>query len=110
MITLDNEIQDLKIKIRALSGIADYSIFNSGPKKIITNMFFFNLEHGQVMSCRPAITKDDDEDDESAVQQLSNWIVMLEIDQIYPSKVNHIGDFYENDHDQMIKEYVFDAD
>lgn len=110
MITLDNEIQDLKIKIRALSGIADYSIFNSGPKKIITNMFFFNLEHGQVMSCRPSITKDDDEDDESSVQALSNWIVMLDIDQIYPSKVNHIGDFYENDHDQMIKEYVFDAD
>ena len=74
MITLDNEIQDLKIKIRALSGIADYSIFNSGPKKIITNMFFFNLEHGHVMSCRSAITKDDDEDDESAVQSLGNWI------------------------------------
>jgi len=38
-------------------------------------MFFFNLEHGQVMSCRPSITKDDDEDDESAVQDLSNWIL-----------------------------------
>ena len=35
---------------------------------------------------------------------------MLDIDQIYPASVNHIGDFYENDHDQMIKEYVFDAD
>nr|DAN15055.1 MAG TPA: hypothetical protein [Caudoviricetes sp.] len=35
---------------------------------------------------------------------------MLEIDQIYPSNINHIEDFYHNDHDQMIKEYVFDAD
>lgn len=69
MILLDNEIQDLKIKIRALSGMADFAIFNSGPKKIVTNMFYFNLERGQVMGCKqPMIEEDED------LLGLDNWI------------------------------------
>ena len=72
MILLDNEIQDLKIKIRALSGMADFAIFNSGPKKIVTNMFYFDLEHGQVMGCKqPTIEEDED------LLGLDNWIKNL---------------------------------
>ena len=69
MILLDNEIQDLKIKIRALSGMADFAIFNSGPKKIVTNMFYFNLERGQVMSCKPPMIEEDED-----LPGLDSWI------------------------------------
>ena len=49
--------------------MADFAIFNSGPKKIVTNMFYFNLERGQVMGCKqPMIEEDED------LLGLDNWI------------------------------------
>jgi PHIKZ082 len=105
MILLDNEIQDLKIKIRTLSGIADFGIFNSGPKKIVTNMFYFNIERGQVMGCKPPVIEEDED-----LPGLDSWIVMLDIDQIHPAEVCYLDVSDSTMADEMVKRFVFDAD
>ena len=69
MIVLDNEIKDLKVKIGVLGGLADFAIFNSGPKKIVTNMFFYNLEKGLVMGTKDPMVEEDEN-----LQSLENWI------------------------------------
>lgn len=105
MIVLDNEIKDLKVKIGVLGGLADFAIFNSGPKKIVTNMFFYNLEKGLVMGTKDPMVEEDEN-----LQSLENWIVMLDIDQIHPAERNYTEGNEEHNIEQMIKCYVFDSD
>lgn len=74
MITLDNEIKDLQVKLPALSGLADYGIFNSGPRKLITKYTWYCYENGYALSTRPSMIE------ESNVLDRSNWIITLNID------------------------------
>lgn len=92
MIFLDDEIKDLQVKIRALSMLADYDNFNSGPKKIVTNMTWFYLERGRVLGTRPTQPfKDAPLPLGSSEEDDSGWIVMLNIDQVTDSsRTNNI--------------------
>ena len=55
-------------------------------------------------------TKDPMVEEDGNIQSLSDWIVMLDIDQIYPAELNYIEGNESHNIDQMIKEFVFDSD
>lgn len=75
---IDRTTKDLEVKIRALSGLAHFDNFKSGPRKIMMNMHYFCLEHGYVMGTRdPNLGNDDEEtepDENGLYQDLSDWI------------------------------------
>ena len=71
MLELDKKTNDLSMVITMLSGISDYGIFNSGPKKIIDAMHYFYLERGKVLATKPARIDGD------KLLGLGNWIVLL---------------------------------
>jgi len=54
-----------------LSGVSDYGIFNSGPKRIIDAMHFFYIERGRVLATKPQIAPDFN------LLGLSDWIVLM---------------------------------
>jgi len=59
MIELDKKTKDLSTVLPMLSGISSYTIFNSGPKKIVDAMHYVYLEKGKVIGTKPARISDD---------------------------------------------------
>lgn len=71
MLVLDNKTTDLKSVMAILSGVSDFDIFDSGPKKLVNAMFFHHLEYGRVLGTRHPRTQSDN------LLGLDNWIVLL---------------------------------
>ena len=68
ILELDKKNNDLKVVLPMLAGVSDYSIFNSGPKRIIDEMHFFYLARGRVLSTKPAVMPDNN------LLGLSDWM------------------------------------
>lgn len=71
ILELDKKTNDLSVVLPMLSGVSDYGIFNSGPKRIIDAMHFFFLERGRVLSTKPSVMPDNN------LLGLSDWIVLM---------------------------------
>jgi len=71
ILELDNKTHDLSVVISMLSGVSDFGIFNSGPKRIIDAMHFFYLERGRVLATKPSVMPDNN------LLGLSDWIVLM---------------------------------
>ncbi|EPU3828997.1 3'-5' exonuclease [Campylobacter coli] len=50
---LDEKTKDYSFSVPTLSGVSDFSIFNSGPKRIVDALQFFSLERGKVLGVKP---------------------------------------------------------
>ena len=106
MITLDKNIRDLEVSIRALSMLADLKVFNSGPKKLVTNFTWFYLENGRVLGTKPKEVKAEAPLPLGKVGE-DGWIVMLNIDQVNDDSGNNAVDGL---HKVNIRRTVYDAD
>jgi len=68
ILVMDNETSDLNAVLPMLSGISNFEIFNSGPKRIMDAMHFYYLEHGKVLGTKSPIVDDKD------LLGLSKWM------------------------------------
>jgi len=68
MIELDKKTKDLSTVLPMLAGYSHFSIFNSGPKKIVDGMHFYVLERGKVLGVRPSRVED------NKILGLDDWI------------------------------------
>ena len=102
MIELDQKTKDLSHVMSMLSGVSDFGIFNSGPKKIIDAMHFFYIEKEKVLGTKPARVQD------NKILGLDDWIVLLPS---YRVKENGLQVIEENP-DLCInaRAHVFDSD
>jgi len=71
VLQLDDKTMDLNQVLPMLSGISNFDIFNSGPKRIVDALHFYYLEHGRVLSCRDPKAEDKD------LLGLGSWITLL---------------------------------
>ncbi len=71
MLELEDKTKDLTTSMPILSGISDYDIFNSGPKKIVDGLHFFYLENGRVIGTKPSKVVND------KILGLDEWIKRL---------------------------------
>jgi len=102
MIELDNKTKDLQVSLPLLSGVSHFDIFDSGPKKLVDNLFFFYLQNGRVLGVRGNNVKND------KILGLDSWIVTLPS---YRIDDNGLIVLEEDDHLRTtIRKYVFDAD
>lgn len=68
MIELDKKTKDLSTVLPMLAGPSSFSIFNSGPKKIVDAMHFYYLSKGSVLGVKESRMGDD------KILGLSDWI------------------------------------
>lgn len=66
---LDKKIKDICVSLPLLSNVSDFSIFNSGPKRIVDALHFFYLSNGKVLSAKPSRVVSD------KILGLDGWIV-----------------------------------
>jgi hypothetical protein len=71
MLHLDEKTTDLKYVLAMLSSVSSFDIFNSGPKRIVSELHFFYLSKGMVLGTRPK-TFDNDK-----LLGLGDWITLL---------------------------------
>jgi len=71
MIELDKKTKDLSTVLPMLSATSHFSIFNSGPKKIVDGMHFYYLEQNKVLGVKPSVVKAD------SILGLDDWIILL---------------------------------
>ncbi len=70
----DEEVKDLSTSITVLSGISEYKIFDSQPKRLIDNLYFFCQEKGKVIACASdQMTADIDKH----VTNMVGWVITL---------------------------------
>ena len=100
----DDKVKDLKQTISVLSGVSEYRIFDSQPKRLIDQLYFLCLEKGMVIATLGDI--EDPLDDH--VVSPKHWIVTL---------ASHMttGDGLENleelpGHSTQLRAHVADAD
>lgn len=95
MIELDNKTLDLQVTLPTYAGTTDFAKFNSQPKKIADQMYFFLLEEGLIQGTvgqiedkpeeeQEADNGDDDNEEsvgnakrEPVVLSLKDWIITL---------------------------------
>lgn len=88
---LDEKTQDLAISLAMFSGVSDYAIFNSQPKRLCNEFHFYLLEQeGRVL----ASTSDEmkDENDDKTVNG-RGWITMLPAHQVLDNGLKCIKEF-----------------
>lgn len=107
MLELDKKTNDLAVSMPLLSGPSDFSIFNSGPKKLVNELHFFYLDNGLVLGTK-GIENDDDK-----ILGLDSWIVLLS--NYYVGAED--GEYIEEDANARIdrianniRGFVYDAD
>lgn len=128
MIELDNKTLDLQVTLPTYAGMTDFAKFNSQPKKIADQMYFFLLEEGKVQGTVGQVeevkedenTEDTSVDDEESedeptakkgepkILSLKDWIITL------PAHLMIDGGLCCIEEDPNIRSnaraYVFDAD
>lgn len=102
MIQLDVKNKDLCVSISALSGPSSYDIFNSGPKKIVDQIFFKYLQAGRVLGTKSP-TIDDDK-----VLGLGDWIAILPAHQIADNGLRLMLE--DSELSTNIRAFIFDSD
>lgn len=70
----DEKVQDLAQTITVQSGVSEYGIFKSQPKRLVDQLYFFCLERGKVVA-----TCSDDmvEDLDDHVVGMNGWVITL---------------------------------
>jgi len=101
MTHLDEKTNDLNSVAAMLLGVSDYSIFNSGPKRIIDALHFFYLDRGLVLG-----TKDMTSGDQEHLG-LGGWIVLLPA---YRIKENGLQLLEGSDIHSNARGHTYDAD
>jgi len=102
IIMLDDKTKDLQVSLPLLSGISDFDIFNSGPKRLVNEFFFFALEHGRILG-----TKDPNMDKDK-ILGLDDWIVTLKPHLLKDNGLKLIKELPNLR--TNIRTFVFDAD
>lgn len=101
VLTLDEKTNDLQIVLPMLSGVSNFDIFNSGPKRIVDALHFFYLEKGRVLG-----TKSSKVDDKESLG-LGEWIVLLPSYRIADKGLPVLDDDLG---DSNVRGFCFDAD
>jgi len=101
ILVMDSETSDLNAVLPMLSGISNFDIFNSGPKRIVDAMHFYYLEHDKVLGTKSPIV------DDKNLLGLDSWIVMLPTYRVSDTTMSVLKDDsgYSN-----ARGYVYDAD
>lgn len=101
MLELEAKTKDLQTSMPILSGISDYDVFNSGPKKIVDGLHFFYLENKRVIGTKPSRVND------NKILGLDKWIVTLPS---YRLEDNGMKCLKDSDVRTAIRTNVFDLD
>ena len=72
MLVLDWKTNDLAISVPLLSGVSHFDVFDSGPKKLVDEFFFFYLAHKKVLGVK------DPTEENNKILGLTDWIVTLQ--------------------------------
>lgn len=71
----DEKLMDLALTITVQSGPSEYNIFNSQPKRLVDNLFFYALEEKQrVLSC---VGRESEDDLDKYTITRNGWVVTL---------------------------------
>ena len=68
---LDKKTKDIELNLGLLAGVSSFDIFNSGPKRIVDDFFFYGLDNNVVIGTSPQKQTGGD------CLTLKNWIVTL---------------------------------
>ena len=102
---LDEKIKDLQLVITTQSKASEYTIYNSQPKRLVDDFYFFCLERGFVVaSCSDEMVHELDQ----YVTDMKGWIVTLPSHQTVDNGLNIIEEM--PDVRTYIRSHVADLD
>jgi len=101
VLELDKKTMDLRQVLPMLSGISNFDIFNSGPKRIIDALHFFYVDCNRVLSTKDPMVEDKD------LLGLGGWITLLPSCRISEGGIPILEG---GGNDSNIRMFVFDSD
>jgi len=101
LLEMDDKTKDLCVVMPMLSGVSNFDIFNSGPKRIIDALHFYYLSRGKVLGVKDPRAEDNN------LLGLSDWILLMPS---YRISDNGKDILMEGGDKTNIRTHCFDAD
>jgi len=101
ILEMDDKTKDLCVVLPMLSGVSNFDVFNSGPKRIIDAIHFFYLDNNKVLGVKNPRADNDN------LLGLSDWITLLPSYRISDSGKPMLE---EGGNESNVRTYVYDAD